>query len=240
MENKRLGIYLEVSDQIRSRISDGTYSSAQKLPSEYELAKEYAVSRLTVRKAIDELIKQDILIKYKGKGTYIMTQQKIQSGRGGLQGFTEAAKAYGLSSETKVIEFKKIKNIPEEVQKTLELETGQEVYHIKRLRIANQEPMTVEDMYIAKKYLPTITKKMAVESLFHLIEKEIAIAYSHQEVEAILVDEAMGQLLQIDVGQPMLLVHSVTFSVTGIPILYDTSYYRADKYTFKNTLHRIK
>ncbi|MFS7399264.1 GntR family transcriptional regulator, LSA1692 subfamily [Carnobacterium maltaromaticum] len=241
METNKQGIYIEVAEQLHERIQNETYSAAQKLPSEYELAKEFKVSRLTIRKAVDELIKKDILIKYKGKGTYIMTQQqKIQSGRGGLQGFTEAAEAYGLSSKTHVIEFELVESAPDSILKALELSEGDKLYHVKRLRLANDEPMTVEDMYIDEKYLPTINQELASQSLFGLIEKEADIAYSHQEVEAVLVNEEISQLLDVSIGDPMLLVHSVTYSVTGKPLLHDTSYYRADKYTFKNTLHRFK
>ena len=95
-----------VAQNIQERINEGIYVSSQKLPSEYDLAKEFEVSRLTIRKAIDELVQKNILFKLKGKGSYVMSPQKIQSGRSGLQGFTEAAKEYGKTSRTEVISFK--------------------------------------------------------------------------------------------------------------------------------------
>lgn len=100
----------QVSAEIEKRIHEGIYVSSQKLPSEYDLAKEFGCSRLTIRKAIDDLISKNILVKRRGKGSYVMSQPKIQSGRSGLQGFTEAAKAYGKTSSTESFHLKKSMN----------------------------------------------------------------------------------------------------------------------------------
>ena len=70
---------------------------------------------------------------------------------------------------------------------------------------------------------------------FCLIEKNVEIAYSHQEIEAILVEAEISELLNVPVGQPLLQVHSITYALDATPILYDVSLYRADRYTFKNT-----
>lgn len=237
---KKQSVFQEVAAQIQEKVNKGIYVSAQRLPSEYDLAKEFNVSRLTVRKAIDELISRNILVKQKGKGTYVMTQQKIQSGRAGLQGFTEAAKAYGKMSKTEVIQLEKLcaSELTEKVGQLLELRKQELVYHLVRVRSLDDEPMTVEEVYIRAAYLPKVTKKQMEGSLFKLIEEQIEIAYSHQEVEAILVPEKVSPLLKVSMGEPVLKVNSITYSMTATPILYDRSYYRADKYTFKNTLHR--
>lgn len=238
---KKNSLFQNIADKIKQRVINGMYVSAQRLPSEYDLAKEFSVSRLTVRKAIDLLIKQNILVKQKGKGTYVMKQSgKIQSGRSGLQGFTEAAKEYGKDSQAKVIIFEKLKVVPKEIAAHLQLEIDEIVYHIMRVRSIDKEPMTVEDLYIKAIYLPQITKKQAEASLFTLIEKKIEIAYSHQEVEAILITKKVSELLKIEEKIPILKVHSITYAVDAKPILYDTSYYRADRYTFKNILHRVQ
>ena len=73
-----------------------------------------------------------------------------------------------------------------------------------------------------------------------MIEQHIEIGYSHQEVEAVKVTPDLAKLLEVATDEPLLLVHSMTYSPSAKPILYDTSFYRADKYTFKNTLVRQK
>lgn len=235
---KKINVFEEVAKEIEKRIAAGRYISSQRLPSEYDLSKEFGVSRLTIRKAIDELISCNLLVKQKGKGTYVMAQPKIQSGSGGLQSFTEAAKTYGKESQTVIIKLEK-GMAPQDIASELELEVDEQVYHIVRVRSYDDEPMTVEELYIREAFLPSPLMEADVQSsLFQLIEKQIDIAYSHQEVEAVLVDEWLSHYLNVPVGSPTLMVHSKTFSVTAVPILYDISYYRADKYSFKTTLHR--
>ncbi|WP_159723036.1 GntR family transcriptional regulator, LSA1692 subfamily [Enterococcus sp. CSURQ0835] len=226
----------QVAEEIEQRIQAGIYVSAQKLPSEYDLAKEFDCSRLTVRKAIDALIQKNVLVKRPGKGSYVMS--KIQSGRAGLQGFSEVAKAQGKTSKTEVISFKKLTEPSEKIYSILALETKQPIYELVRRRLLEDEPMTVEKIYLSEMYVADLSIKDFEGSLFDLIERKNEIAYSHQEVEAILVEPELAELLKVPIGSPLFRVHSVTYAIDATPILYDVSYYRADRYTFKNTLTR--
>lgn len=113
---KKQAVFQEVADKIAQRVNDGTYVTSQKLPSDYDLAEEFQCSRLTVRKAIDLLITQNILVKEKGKGTYVMKQPKIQSGSGGLQSFTETAKAQGKKTRTEVLQVETVKELPTKIR----------------------------------------------------------------------------------------------------------------------------
>lgn len=236
---KKTNVFESVAQKIKQKIDEGSYSYEQKLPSEYDLAKEYDVSRLTVRKAIDSLISKNILVKQRGKGTYIMRQNdRFQSGQNGLLSFTESAKAFGKTSHSDILEFIELQEIPQDISDLLQIKDDS-LYHIKRLRYFDDDPMTIEEIFIKTTFLPeAITTEDIKGSIFSLIEKQIDIAYSHQEIEAVLVTEELSSCLEIPVNEPLLLVHTITFSAAGIPVLYDNSYYRADKYTFKNILHR--
>ncbi|QVI34619.1 GntR family transcriptional regulator, LSA1692 subfamily [Lacticaseibacillus chiayiensis] len=231
----------EVADELSRRVRDGIYTTSQRLPSEYDLAKEFGVSRLTVRKAIELLIRKRLLVKSPGKGTYVMSySDKVESGRMGLQGFTEAAKAYGKKSRTEVLSFGPLAPIPEEIGRVLgcDQHIHKTVDLLVRRRFWDEEPMTVEHVAICHEYIDGLQPHDFEGSLFALLEKRVAIAYSHQEVEAVLMDPDLAALLNGRKGDPLLLVHSVTYTADAKPILYDISYYRADKYSFKSTLTR--
>lgn len=233
----------DVAAALFKRVQDGTYIPSQRLPSEYDLAKEFDVSRLTVRKAIERLIRQQVLVKSPGKGTYVIAQSsKVESGRLGLQGFTEAAKAYGQVSHTEVLSFRPLHTISDEIAQALALSSrvNQEVDELVRRRFWDDEPMTVEHVMICHEYVDGLTKDDFAGSLFEEIEKRIPIAYSHQEIEAVLMDNELAQLLEGQAGDPLLRVHAITYTADAKPIFYDTSYYRADKYSFKSTLTRYK
>ncbi len=113
------------------------------------------------------------------------------------------------------------------------------VVELERLRYWDDEPMTVEHLMICDEYVHGINAADFKGSLFELLAPKVELAYSHQEIEALLVDERISQLLQVPVGAPLLKVHTVTYTVDAKPVFYDTSYYRADKYTFKSTLTRF-
>ncbi len=237
---EKRALFREVAEKIAQRVDKDVYVTSQKLPSEYDLAEEFQCSRLTVRKAIDLLISKNILVKEKGKGTYVMKQPKIQSGSGGLQSFTETARTQGKSTRTEVLRFEIAKDLPVKIRQSFGNYAKEPIVNLVRLRYFDDEPMTVENLYILKRYLGEITKEQLQLSLYNVIEKNIEIGYSHQEVEAVKTTPDIAKLLQVALDEPILLVHSMTYSPSAKPILHDTSFYRADKYTFKNTLVRKK
>lgn len=227
------------------RIQQGIYSNMQRLPSEYQLADEYGVSRLTVRKAIERLVTAKILVKDPGKGTYIMStnsSNKVESGRMGLQSFTEAAETYGKQSRTQVLDYQPLTQPDQRVEEKLNLRNNPqpEVDELVRRRFWDDDPMTIEDIVILHKYVANHQKNDFKHSLFQILAETVEIAYSNQEIEAIKVDEKLAKLLHVQEGDPILCVHSLTYTADGQPIFYDTSYYRADKYTFKTTLTRLE
>ena len=235
----------KVAQSLVERIQQGIYSNMQRLPSEYQLADEYGVSRLTVRKAIERLVTAKILVKDPGKGTYIMStnsSNKVESGRMGLQSFTEAAETYGKQSRTQVLDYQPLIQPDQRVEEKLNLRNNPqpEVDELVRRRFWDDDPMTIEDIVILHKYVANHQKNDFKHSLFQILAETDEIAYSNQEIEAIKVDEKLAKLLHVQEGDPILCVHSLTYTADGQPIFYDTSYYRADKYTFKTTLTRLE
>lgn len=235
----------KVAQSLVERIQQGIYSNMQRLPSEYQLADEYGVSRLTVRKAIEWLVTAKILVKDPGKGTYIMStnsSNKVESGRMGLQSFTEAAETYGKQSRTQVLDYQPLTQPDQRVEEKLNLRNNPqpEVDELVRRRFWDDDPMTIEDIVILHKYVANHQKNDFKHSLFQILAETVEIAYSNQEIEAIKVDEKLAKLLHVQEGDPILCVHSLTYTADGQPIFYDTSYYRADKYTFKTTLTRLE
>ncbi|RWY87023.1 GntR family transcriptional regulator, LSA1692 subfamily [Pediococcus acidilactici] len=235
----------KVAQSLVERIQQGIYSNMQRLPSEYQLADEYGVSRLTVRKAIERLVTAKILVKDPGKGTYIMStnsSNKVESGRMGLQIFTEAAETYGKQSRTQVLDYQPLIQPDQRVEEKLNLRNNPqpEVDELVRRRFWDDDPMTIEDIVILHKYVANHQKNDFKHSLFQILAETVEISYSNQEIEAIKVDEKLAKLLHVQEGDPILCVHSLTYTADGQPIFYDTSYYRADKYTFKTTLTRLE
>lgn len=239
LNNKTLPLYKKIAEELSKDIQSGSLTGGERLPTEYELAETFQVSRLTIRKAIDYLIAQNILIKQKNHGTFVVEQSKIQSGATGLAGFSESILRLGMTPSTKLIEMNQIFLPDEEIAKRLQLEKNESVVFIKRVRYANDEPLVIENLHIPQKILGDLTTiDFENDSLFEVIEKQVLIGYSQQEISAELVSRHTAELLEINYGSPILLVNTTTYSVKGNPILIDNSYYRSDKYIFKNILQR--
>jgi len=234
-------LYEQVAEQLAVAIRKGNYADHQKLPAESDLAKKYGTSRLTMRKAIDVLQRQHVVVKDRNRGTYVlapMMPEKISSGADGLSGFTEVALKMHLHPETRVLRLTKLTVVPEHVQAALQVAGDEPLWRIERLRLIDQQPMTVEQLYVRIATLPDLTISEASGSLYAQLEETLTIGYASQELEAILMDARIANLLTVPTGAAGFLSHAVTFSVDGYPILYDDSYYRSDKYTFHNILYR--
>ena len=98
-----------------------------------------------------------------------MSPQKIQSGRSGLKGFTEAAKEYGKTSQTEVISFKAMASVPTEIQEALKRTDKDVIYELVRRRNLDDTPMTVEKIYLAQVYIEGLTAQDFEGSLFKLL-----------------------------------------------------------------------
>jgi Transcriptional regulators len=155
-----------------------------------------------------------------------------------LVGFTEAAKSRHLDSETILLALDTVKVIPQVVKDQLNLQGGEALWKIERLRLIGNEPMTHEKIYLPKRFVPELNQDNASGSLFKMIEDQVTIAYASQELESVLLNGKIGKLLHAQPNDPAFLAHTTSYSVEAYPILYDESFYRADKYTFHNILYR--
>ena len=235
-------LYSQIAKDLEKKIDNGEYGVHQKLPSENELAFQFSTTRLTIRKAIETLEKRHVVVKDRNRGTFVLSPAlKISSGSQGLVSFTEAAESRQLKAETilvKLASVSDISNISEQVVKQLMLDQTSELWEVERVRLIDKEPMTHEMIYIQKKFLPELNEKNALGSLFKMIEKNITISYGSQELEAVLLDKNISKMLHVPVNSQAFFAQTTSYSVEGYPILYDESYYRADKYTFHNILYR--
>ncbi|HIY93704.1 GntR family transcriptional regulator, LSA1692 subfamily [Companilactobacillus sp. HBUAS56275] len=233
-------LYSKIADKIEKDIKDGEFGIHQKLPAENELSFRFETSRLTIRKAIEELQRRDLVVKDRNRGTFVMPPEtkKISSGLNGLYSFSEVARRQHMKPGTVVLNLETARNIPDLVKKQLHLRGDEPVWKLERLRLGDGEPLTHEEIYLQKRFVPNLTKENAATSLFEMIEKNISIAYASQELEAVILEGRISKLLHNKAGEPTFLVHTTSYSADGYPILHDESYYRSDKYSFHNILYR--
>jgi len=233
-----LPLYYQLEEQIKKSIESEELRPGDALPSERELSETYQISRMTVRQAITNLVNRGYLYREKGKGTFV-TSQKFEQNLQGLTSFTEDMKARNLIPGSKLLHFE-IYPADEDIKAMLSLEDDELIYKIKRLRLANDEPIAVETSYLPVKLVPGLTPDILASSIYTYIENdlELTIGHASQTVEAAIVNEEDQQHLNINKGVPVLLIQRETYLENGTPLELVRSSYRADRYKFKIDIER--
>ena len=186
-----IALYYQLKEELRRKILSNEWEEGSKLPSEKEICEIFGVSRITVRKAIDELQDENYIVKKQGRGTFIQSRtigQKLHK----FYSFSEELSKLGIKETTKVVTFKTI--LPgSTIRDALKLELEEKVFWIKRIRFMDSKAYTIENSYIPIKMAPDLTgdliqnnglyKSLNIFNIFldHAIETFSAINISKEE-----------------------------------------------------------
>jgi GntR family transcriptional regulator len=232
-------MYAQIKNELRARILDGRYTPHERLPSESELITLFGVSRITVRQALGDLQREGLLFKIHGKGTYVSKPKTFQE-LGQLEGFAEAMNKRGFETFNRVIAQRDV-DADNNVAAHLQLSPGTQVTEIRRVRFLNREPISVDVSYFENAIGNRLRQAdLANRDIFALLENEFGIALGKAElqIEAMLADETLAGLLQIEEGAPILRMERLTYSVDGKPIDFEYLYYRGDAFQYRMRVDR--
>jgi GntR family transcriptional regulator len=225
-------LYAQLYEILRRRIEKGEYKNREKIPSETDLMNSFDVSRITALAAIRELIKTGLAYRIKGKGTFV-AQSKIK-GLSSFGSFSADIRQRGMVPSSKVVEFTKIP-ADAELQERLGVEPGELCIKLVRVRFANDEPVAIETAYLPDKLVPGIENEdLNKISLYETLENRFGLYPTLSEgiFEAAPTDRWQAELLNLKPGEPILIVHRVTFDKNYLPLEWVHSYYRADRFSF--------
>jgi DNA-binding GntR family transcriptional regulator len=234
---KGVSAYYQIKEDIISRINSGEWELGEKIPSEIELVEFYGVSRMTLRKALDELADEEVLYKERGIGTFAAKRQIVRN-QEHLSGLSEEMAAQG-SSVRSVICLREIVEFPS-IARDLEIEDAQ-VYHLQRLRYVNDEVLLVDDTFMPIEVAESANVEALGEtdSLFQFLEStDIALLYGEKEVHAILATAPLAKQLSYKEGHPLFYVKTIVHNQRGYPILVSELHIRSDRYSIKVTAKR--
>lgn len=198
------------------------------MPSERRLMEDYGVSRITVREAIGQLVNDGHLVRVRGKGTFVASRT-VQS-RLHLASFSEEMRAQGLTPTTVVL-FARLEKPSVATSRALVLSEGEQAYHVKRLRLADGEPVSVDDGWYHVRRLPGLIDLDLSKSVYEAVQTHygLTIDRAEQTVKATAADNDTATLLGTKRGAPVLYFDRVSFS-EGEPLEHTESWYRCDRY----------
>jgi GntR family transcriptional regulator len=232
--------YIQLMDILRDKVQQKEWAAGDQIPGEKDLCEHYQVSRTVVRQALRELEFDGVIKRQKGKGTFIAPAKISEGLVQKLTGFYQDMIERGLNPVTKVLH-QNVIPAPEKIARFLNINPGEDVIDIQRLRFIGDQPIQMVTTYIPYKICPSLANvDLSNRSLYEFLEKEcgIFIAKGRRYIEAVLANESEAELLGVERGAPLLMLESISFSENGTPIEYYHALHRGDRSRFEVELLR--
>jgi GntR family transcriptional regulator len=227
-ESSSLPLYQQLQRALRKAIEMQLLGPEDALPAERDLASDFNVSRITVRKALDGLVTEGLLVRRQGSGNFVST--RVQKNFAKLTSFSEDMRARGRTPHSVWLKRAQGTVNPEEAL-ALRLSPGTPVLRFNRIRFADDAPMALEYATVVASALPSLD---AVDtSLYEALEKSgHRPVRALQRLRAVLLTQDQAELLKAKPGDPGLLVERLGSLRDGRAIEFSQSFYRGDIYDF--------
>ena len=225
-------LYAQVKELLRERIALQRDRDHLQIPSERELSNELGVSRMTVRQAVRELISEGALFTAPGRGTFLAATEVTQE-LDGLTSFSQEMHRLGLVPSSRVLAADAV--VDAGLAERLRIGATEPIARIRRLRLANAEPMAIETSHLPLGLCPGILGlDLDARSLYDVLKHvfKLRLGSASQRIAAQVADEATAVQLGIPLGAPVLYMERLTRLEDGRLIEFVTSWYRGDRYHF--------
>ena len=223
--------YLQFGRHLAQQIKAGSLAPETSLPSEREMAQISDLSRVTIRKAIEVLVADKLIVQRRGSGTFVAPRvQKLEHSLSRLTSFTEDMQRRGKSSSSEIIASGFFTPSPEEIV-ALGLRSGELVARIERLRRADGVPLAIERSSLPQDILPD--PQAVTTSLYNVLDnKGVRPERAIQRISACVLSEENARLLDAKIGVPALKIARTGYLPSGRVIEFTTGIYRGDAYDF--------
>ena len=233
-------LYYQLKVRISEMIENGDLSVGDMLPTENELCTYLRVSRPTVRQALSELVSEGLLMRKKGKGTFVSKPKVDVRFLQKLESFNTQMEQKGLNPSTKVLSVR-IDTGNRRASEALNLPPDAPLIHLSRLRFGNDDPMVWVETYIPYNQFPQMLEQDylrfsfygRLESLYNMRVSRVT-----REIEAVNANRQEAELLNIELGKAVCLVKTRGFTEDGLPVEYSVARYRGDRNKFSIELYR--
>ena len=238
---KNAPLYQQIYDEIKDAIEKGAYKPKERIPSELELAEQYEVSRITVRRAVEELCSDGYLVKQQGRGTFVSTPHiNRQFHASALQSFTDLCESNGMKAGAHVVD-RQIVPARQYEQEFFGLEKNALLLHIKRIRTADGEPIFEENVFLPfEPYRELLTADLEDKSIFAEVERVGGMRAERSEfridrsrfrmLEAVRATPEQAAELAIAPHDPLLNMRVGFVTADDEPVFIGKQYYVGSRY----------
>lgn len=211
-------LYKQIYFFIRDAILNGMLKPNEQIPTELELSKFYQVSRITIRKAIAELVDDDLLIRKHGKGTFV-SLRKIAENLADEMSFSITCAVNNVKPGSK-IDVITVREASERDVRDLRIGEGEKVIYIARIRYADNEPVIYEHNYFPQKYSFLMFEDLENRSIYEILKEKykISINKTVRSFEICQASDFESSRLNLKIGTPMILLREIAYNNQGEPV----------------------
>lgn len=232
-------LYFMIEKDIREKIEKGVYKEGDLLPTEKSLCEQYKVSRVTVRRAIDDLVESNVLTRDFGKSAAV-SPRHFPRELNRLNGLYEELEAKGIKCSSYILS-QKVIAADEAASKRLKCSEGDMLFRMERLRYADGVPLCYQRIWLPEKFGKELDiPALSYSSLYRMLEQRCGVVFSHasQNISAEMSSYRISALLELDAQVPMLKVIRRAYMETDECIEYSENYYVSQYYSLRMVLRR--
>ncbi|SAI10986.1 GntR family transcriptional regulator [Bordetella ansorpii] len=238
-------LYRQIKALLVQSLDRGEWKPGELIPSEIDLAARFQVSQGTVRKAVDELAAEHLLLRRQGKGTFVATHHEARVRYRFLRLApdepVEAGRADARRAESRVLECRRVR-APAEIARALDVRAGETVVTIRRLLCMNQSPILVDDIWVPGGAFRGLTFELLTANkapLYGLFESEFGVSMvrADEKLRAVAATPEIAGLLQVQAGMPLLQVDRISYTYGDRPMEVRRGLYLTDHYHYRNSLN---
>jgi len=231
-------LYQQIKTLITQSLQSGEWKPGDLIPSEIDLAVRFKVSQGTVRKAIDELSAENVVVRRQGKGTFVATHHEARA----QFRFLRLKPDQGVQQypTNRFIEVRRIR-APSEIARLLDIKMGDSVVFIRRVQSFDNVPTILEDLWLPGAIFKGLTAELLNDykgPMYALFETEFGthMIRASEQLRALPADAAVAELLKIDLGTPLLNVERVSYTYGDKPVEFRRGLYLTSRHHYQNEL----
>ena len=231
-------LYRQIKQLIITSLQAGEWKAGDAIPSEQELAGRFGVSQGTVRKAIDEMAAENLLVRRQGKGTYVAThaEQKVQ-----YRFLRLMADEGPVALERQLLDCKR-QRAPAAIARRLQMRAGEPMVEVRRLLHSKGQPVVLDDIWLPGDLFRGLTTELLNQHkgpFYELFETEFGVHMirAEEKIRAVAADGEIAALLQLPLGAPLLSVERLSFTYGDKPVELRRGLYSTDSHFYRNVLN---
>lgn len=225
-------LYRQLYDEIRYAVDTGVYKRGEQIPSEDKLREMYGISRITVRKALEELTADQILVKKHGKGTFVSQTEYVET-VGAEGSFTKSCHLMGALPSTRIL-LQQTEKAGKRLADILGISKGDEMLHIERLRSVDGVPVIIESDYFTEEFRFLQSMDLEDKSLLQVIKEygKRSIRSFQDTMDIVKADQNQSELLGCELKHPLLRIYQNVYGTDGQLLYYNEQRILSDYYKY--------